>query len=451
MLQEGQVHTVSISGFSSEGHGVARIKGQVVFVKLALPGETCRVVIEHVGHRAAWARVDALLTPSPERADPPCPYYALCGGCQTMHMTYPAELAFKADKIQNALKRIGGVDPGPVPIHGAADPLRYRNKLQFPAAPGPSGAKLGYFRERSHTVIDVSDCLLAPAPCAGLRAAVLDYMARHRVPAYDERTHTGLVRHLFLRVNARGEFLACLMVNGRSLPAENDLVASLRAVEPGLVGVVLGVNEKRTNVILGDSCRTLWGQDYLMDTLCGLTFKLSVPSFFQINRPQAEALYSLAGDFAGLTGAETLLDLYCGTGTIGLTMARRAREVIGVEVVPEAIADARENARRNGVENARFLCADAAQAAAQLAAEGLRPDVIVVDPPRKGLAPEVAAALLSMAPKRIVYVSCDCATLARDLRTLCQSYALSRVEAVDMFPRTHHVETVALLKRGAET
>lgn len=444
MLKEGQTHTLTVEGYSSEGHGVARVDGQVVFVKGALPGETCQALIEHVGHSAAWARMEALPTPSPARLTPDCPYYAQCGGCQTRHMTYAQELRFKADKVRNALARIGGVDPGQVPIHAAQDSARYRNKVQFPVAPGPA---IGYFQARTHRVIDVDDCLLTPAACAPIRRAVKDWMAAHNVPAYDELTHTGLVRHLYIRFNAAGESLVCLVANGRSLPQEEALVAALRAAEPGLTGVSLNVNQEKTNVILGKRYRTLWGRDYLMDELCGLQFKLSVPSFFQVNRPQAEVLYGLAADFAALTGAETLLDLYCGTGTIGLSMAHRAREVIGVEVVAPAVADARENARRNGVANARYLCADAGAAAAQLAAEGVRPDVVVVDPPRKGLSGQVVDALLALSPRRVVYVSCDCATLARDLKALARGYTLTRVEAVDMFPRTHHVETAALLEK----
>ncbi len=442
MLREGQRHTVTVEGFSSQAHGVARVDGQAVFVKGALPGEECDIFIEHVGHNAVWARVERLCAPSPQRTGPDCPYYAQCGGCQTRHMTYPAELDFKAGKVQNALRRIGGIDPGAVVIHGCQDPARYRNKVQFPAAPGP---KLGYFQARTHTVIDVADCLLTPACAAPIRAAVLEWMARFHVSAYDERAHAGLVRHLYLRVNAQGEALVCLMANSHSLPHESELVSLLRQAFPWLIGISLGTNTRRTNVVLGEQYRTLWGQDHLMDTLCGLRFKLSVPSFFQVNRPQAEALYALAGQYAALTGGETLLDLYCGTGTIGLTLADRAKAVIGVEAEAAAVADAVENARRNGVENARFLCADAGQAAVQLAAEGVRPDVVVVDPPRKGLSPQALQALLDLAPQRVVYVSCDCATLARDLKALRGRYVLSAVEAVDMFPRTYHVETVCLL------
>ncbi len=445
MLRQGQRHTVPVEGYSSQGLGVARIDGQVVFVHGALAGETCEVRVQHVGHSAAWAGLERVLTPSPDRLEPNCPYYAQCGGCQTRHMTYPAELAFKSGKVREALRRIGGVDPGPVPIRGADRPDRYRGKVQFPVAPGPA---IGYFQARTHQVVDVADCLLTPALCAPLRAALKDWMTAHAVPAYDERTRSGLIRHLYIRTNAQGEALVCLMANSHSLPQEAALVEALRAAAPGLTGVVLGVNRRGDNVILGDSYRTLWGRDFLMDALCGLTFRLSVPSFFQVNRPQAEALYALAADFAGLTGTETLLDLYCGAGAIGLTLARRAGEVIGVETVASAVDDAWENARRNGVTNARFLRADAAQAAAQLAAQGLRPDVVVVDPPRKGLAPEAVEAVAAMAPPRLVYLSCDPATLARDVKALSPAYALTRVHAVDMFPRTSHVETAALLSRA---
>ncbi len=447
MLQEGQRHTVRVSGYSAEGHGVARIDGQVVFVKGALDGETCDIFIEHVGHSAAWARIERLLDPSPHRQAPDCPYYTQCGGCQTRHMDYEAELAFKAAKVRDALARIGGADPGELVIHASARSERCRNKVQFPAAPGP---KLGYYQTRTHAVTDVSDCLLAPAVCAPIQQAVKGWMTENNVPAYDERAHKGLVRHLYVRTNAAGEALVCLLANGRSLPNESGLVDALRAAAPGLTGVILGVNTRKSNVILGEHYRTLWGRDFLMDSLCGLQFKLSIPSFFQVNRPQAEVLYGLAGEYAALTGTETVLDLYCGTGTIGLTLADKAREVIGVEVVAPAVEDARENAARNGVANARYLCADAGEAAAQLAREGVRPDVVIVDPPRKGLSPEVVEVLRTMAPGRIVYVSCDPATLARDIKALRPDYRLEKAEAVDMFPRTVHVETVALLLPGGE-
>ncbi len=445
MLAEGDIYEVTTKGYSSDGAAVARIDGQVVFLAGALDGETCRVRIDHVGHRAAWGSVQAILAPSPARQSSDCPLYPACGGCQLRHMTYAEELRFKSGKVTDALRRIGGLEVDTVPIHAAAEPLRYRNKIQFPAAPG---GKLGFYAGGTHRVLDVPDCLLQPVLAARARQAARDYLAAWDVPAYDEATGRGLLRHLFLRFNAAGEVLVCLLVNGEALPQEPRLVEALReALGGALRGVVLGVNRRRDNVILGDRYRTLWGQDYLLDTLRGLTFKISVPSFFQVNRAQAEVLYALAEEFAGLTGAETLLDLYCGAGTIGLTMAHAAGALIGAEIVPQAVEDAWENARRNGVENARFLLADAAQAARELADQGLRPHVVVVDPPRKGLAPQVVEAIFQMAPGRVVYVSCDCATLARDLKRFAPRYSLSRAEAVDLFPRTQHVETVVLLSR----
>ena len=278
-------------------------------------------------------------------------------------------------------------------------------------------------------------------------------MKKYKISAYDERTGKGLIRHIYVRVNKKGESLCCVVANGKQVPREPELAAFVRAAAPRTVGVVLNTNTKKGNVILGDKYRTIWGQDFLMDTLCGLRFKLSVPSFYQVNRDQAEVLYGKALEFAGLTGEETVLDLYCGTGTITLCLAKRAKRAIGAEIVPPAIEDAKENAARNGIENAEFFCGDAADIAAKLEAEGLRPDVITVDPPRKGLAPEVIASVAGMEPKRVVYVSCDPATLGRDVKIFRElGYQPVRACAVDMFPGTRHVESVVLLShRGAES
>lgn len=289
---------------------------------------------------------------------------------------------------------------------------------------------------------------MQPLAATRLREAFKLWMERYQVPAYDERVHGGLIRHFYVRVNQRGQSLCAVIANGTDLPHQEELVQALRRAEPDLAGVVLSVNQEKTNVILGKTHRCLWGRDYLEDTLCGLTFRLSVPSFYQVNREQAEVLYGRALAFAGLTGRETVLDLYCGIGTITLVMARQAGRAIGAEVIPAAVEDAKANAARNGVTNAEFLCADAAQAAQTLADRGLRPDVICVDPPRKGLAPAVIDAIVQMAPQRLVYVSCDPATLARDVKRMEeQGYVLQRAEAVDLFPRTAHVETVVLLSQ----
>ena len=449
MLKEGGIYPAVIEGYASGGEGVARIGGMAVFVKGALRGEQAEVFIEHIGHSAAWGRVERLLEPSFARIEPDCPDYGACGGCQFRHMTYEEELEAKRQRVEDALRRIGGADLPVSVIHGANSTRRYRNKAQFPAASGP---KIGFYKKNTHTVIDVEDCLLQPGAAARLRGAVKEWMLRWGVRAYDERGHKGLVRHVYVRTNRVGQSLCCLVVNAgadRPLPWEEELVGLLRAAEPGLAGVVLSANRERTNVILGKEFRTLWGRDWLEEELCGHTFRLSVPSFFQVNREQTEVLYRRALELAGLTGGETVVELYCGIGTISLTLAERAKQVVGVEVVPQAVEDARENARRNGLEHkTRFVCGDAAQLAAQLEREGVRPDIVVVDPPRKGLAPEVVDTVAKMAPERVVYVSCDPATLARDVKRFgALGYVPAQAEAVDLFPRTAHVETVVLMSR----
>ena len=362
-------------------------------------------------------------------------------------MDYAEELAPKRQRVQVALRRVGGSRVEVEEILGAAETLRYRNKSQYPVSPE---GKVGFYQARTHCVTDVDGCLIQKPQADAAAAALRRYMAAHHVSGYDEKTGTGLVRHLYVRTNAKGQSLICIVVNGESLPCEATLTEQMRAAVPETVGVVLGVNTQHNNVILGDRYRTLWGQDTLTDVLCGHVFRLSIPSFYQVNREQAEVLYCRAVDYADFTGTELVLDLYCGAGTITLTMADKAKKVIGAEIVAPAVENARENAVAGGVENVEFFCGDAADIAVKLAAEHLRPDVICVDPPRKGLAPAVIDAMVQMAPKRIVYVSCDPATLGRDVKLLEQKgYKALRATAVDLFPRTAHVETVCLLE--AET
>lgn len=446
--RKNQVHPLRIEGYGSSGEGVARLDGQAVFVKGALEGELCQVQLLKVGKSAAWGKVNEVVEPSPHRQTPDCPNYPRCGGCQLRHMTYEEETEMKRRRVQDALRRIGGWDGEVEVIHGAVNPQRYRNKIQFPVADGP---RVGFFRERSHDVIDAEDCLLQPLPATRLRTAFKQWMERFHIPAYDEKAHEGLIRHFYVRVNRQGQSLCSVIANGKKLPHTPELIEALRGAEPDLVGVVLSVNTEKTNVILGKTYKTLWGQDYLEDTLCGLAFRLSVPSFYQVNREQTEVLYGRALDFAQLTGEETVLDLYCGIGTITLCMAKKAKKALGAEVVPSAVEDARENAKRNGVENAEFFCADAGEAALELARRGIRPDVICVDPPRKGISADVIEAIVQMQPKRLVYVSCDPATLARDVKLLAErGYVLQKAEAADLFPRTRHVESVCLLENKNE-
>lgn len=444
-LAKNQEHTVTIEGYGEGGMGVARIDGRVVFVHGALRGEKCRVLILKTLKSVAFAKVLEVIEPSSERITPDCPYFPRCGGCTYRHIRYEEELRLKKQRVQDNLSRIGGSDVTVEEILGARDTLRYRNKAQYPVS--KDGA-VGFYRARTHEVIECEHCLLVKPEADAAAEALREYMQSCRVAGYDEKTGRGLVRHLYVRSNAAGESLVCVLVNGDKLPKEDRLVTLLRDACPKCTGIVLGTNTKKGNVILGDRYRTLWGSDRLEDTLCGKTFRLSVPSFYQVNRVQAERLYAKAIEFAGLTGQETVLDLYCGAGTITLALSDHAKKVLGAEIVPEAIDDARENAARNGVKNAEFFCGDASDVAKKLARENLRPDVITVDPPRKGLAADVVESIAEMQPGRVVYVSCDSATMARDVKRLADlGYTAQRACAVDMFPRAGHVETVVLLSK----
>ena len=444
-LAKNQEHTVTIEGYGEGGMGVARIDGRVVFVHGALRGEKCRVLILKTLKSVAFAKVLEVVEPSCARVAPDCPYFPRCGGCTYRHMSYEEELRLKRQRVQDNLARIGGSAVAVEEILGAADTLRYRNKAQYPVS---KDGRVGFYRARTHEVIECEQCLLVKAEADAAAEALREYMRRCRVAGYDEKTGSGLVRHLYVRSNAAGESLVCVLVNGNRLPQEEALVALLRDACPKCRGIVLGTNTKKGNVILGDRYRTLWGEDRLEDTLCGKRFRLSVPSFYQVNRAQAERLYAKAIEFANLTGQETVLDLYCGAGTITLALSDHAKKVLGAEIVPEAIDDARENAVRNGVKNAEFFCGDASDVAKKLAQEHLRPDVITVDPPRKGLAPDVVESIAAMQPERVVYVSCDSATMARDVKRFADlGYTAARAAAVDMFPRADHVETVCLLSK----
>ena len=444
-LEKGSIYTAVIDGYSSEGLGIARVNGAVVFVPHAVRGEEIDLRITKVMKTSCTGEIVKIHNPSPERMEPECPYAGKCGGCAYRHLTYPEELWAKRQRVQDALTRIGGLDLTVEEILVAKNPEHYRNKSQYPV--GADGS-IGFFQARTHKVVPIRRCLIQTEAADRTAQAVGEWMHRYKISAYDETTGKGLVRHVCVRVNRKGESLCCVVVNGNKVPREPELAAYVTAAVSHTVGVLLNSNTRRGNVILGDKYRTLFGRNYLMDTLCGLEFKLSMPSFYQVNRDQAEVLYGKALEFAGLTGNETVLDLYCGIGTITLCLAKAAKRVIGAEIVPPAIRDAKENALRNHVENAEFFCGDAADIAAKLESDGLRPDVVTVDPPRKGLAPEVIASVAAMGPEKVVYVSCDPATLGRDVKIFREfGYEAKRAAAVDMFPGTAHVETVVLLSR----
>lgn len=449
MLKTNQRHLVQITGYTSDGEGVARIDSEVVFVPGVIAGETCRIRIVNVGKTVAHGVVEEITVPSPHRTAPECPYAGTCGGCDFWHMDYEEELRCKRQRVLDALCRIGGASLTELPITGAPTMYGYRNKVQYPVAQQEGRPIAGFYRARTHSVIPIDTCRIQPDCADRLRQAVLAWMEKYRIAAYDERSHSGYVRHIYLRKGfATGEILCCVVVNCSRLPRSEDLVREIRAAVPDVTTIVLSYHEKRGNSVLGDRFETLFGNGTIDDVLCGLRFRLSPRSFYQINRAQAERLYEAAVKAAALTKDDTVLDLYCGTGTITLCLAKAAGKAYGVEIIDAAIRDAKENAARNGVENAEFFCADAAQAAQAFADRAEHPDVIVVDPPRKGVSPDVIEAMLRMAPKRIVYVSCDPATLARDVKLLAAGgYTLQHAEAFDLFPRCAHIESVVLLTK----
>ena len=447
-VKNGGVYDVDITGYTADGAGVGRVDGQVVFVPRSIAGERVRVRIVNVGRTAAHGAVVEVLRASEHRVEPECPYFGRCGGCDLWHMDYAAELECKRQRVLDAFLRIGGMALPELKINGAAVQTRYRNKVQFPVQAQKGRAAAGFYRTRSHEVIAIETCRIQPKCADAMRRAVLTWMEEHHIPAYDEGRHAGLVRHIYVRRAQSGAALCCVILNAEKTPFAEALVRAVRAAAPETVGVVASYNTARGNVVLGAREEVLWGEGALRDVLCGLEFSLAPRAFYQVNHDQAERLYAKAVEFAALDAGQTALDLYCGAGTITLCLARRAGKVYGVEVVDAAVLNARENAARNGITNAEFFCADAGQAAQRFADEGMTPDVIVVDPPRKGVSADGLAAMVRMAPQRIVYVSCDPATLARDAKVLCEAgYALRAAEAFDLFPRCAHVETVCLLAR----
>ncbi len=448
MLIKNQIYTASITDYTTEGQGIAKIEGCAVFIPNAIVGETCTVRIEKAQKTWAAGKIVEILERSPHRVNRECPVAKLCGGCNFWHMDYEEELRLKAQRVRQCLNRIGGEALETVPILGAPTCFGYRNKAQYPVSTKNGKAYAGFFQNGTHRVIENNRCAILPPEMDAVKDIVIDYVNQFKLPVYDETTHTGVLRHIYVRRGAvSGQILVCLSINGRSIPKAHILIRALRSV-PGFTSLVLSVNTKKGNAVLGDEYITLFGEGFIEDTLCGLTFRLSPPSFYQVNHHQAQRLYRCAIDLAQISKEDTVLDLYCGVGTITLAMTSAAGKVIGVEVVEQAVADARENAKRNGIKNAGFFCGDAGAAALSLEQQGIRADVAVVDPPRKGLNSDTIEALSRMAPKRIVYVSCDPATLARDVALLKEKgYRLTSVQAADLFPRCAHVETVVCLSK----
>lgn len=442
-MRKNDILTLTADALGADLEGVCRHEGMAVFVPGLLPGETAPVRIVKVEKRYAFGRMEGQPeSPSPDRRTPDCPAYPRCGGCSGRHMSYAATLEAKRRQVQDCFQRIGKMNVDVPPVLGMADPSAYRNKTALPVGGTVDAPCVGFFAPRSHAIIPIDRCPNAMPPADALCRAVLDWMKAHRVAPYNEETHTGLMRHIVIRVNRKHEAMVTLAVNGTSIPAAGALWEVLQPL--GAVSLILNENREHTNVILGRRFRTLYGQDTLEDVLCGLTFDLSPAAFFQVNPEQTEVLYQTALDFAQLTPETRLCDVYCGAGTISLMMARRCREVLGIEIVPQAIENAKANAARNGITNADFRCGAAEEVLPALVNEGLRPDVVVIDPPRKGVEPAVIDAIAKAGPQRVVYVSCNVATQARDAALLAErGYQVEKVQPVDMFCWTSGVECVA--------
>ncbi|MDO4804080.1 MAG: 23S rRNA (uracil(1939)-C(5))-methyltransferase RlmD [Lachnospiraceae bacterium] len=476
-IKKNDVVEITIEDMTNEGEGIGHANGYTLFVKDAVIGDRILAHVTKAKKNYGYARVEEVLAPSPDRVSPRCPEARRCGGCRLQELSYEKQLSFKEGIVRRNLQRIGGFADIPMkPIIGMENPWRYRNKAQYPIGFSKKEGKIvaGYYAGRTHSIIDVRDCHLSPAHNADILRAVVAYAEKYHIEPYDETTGRGLLRHLLVREGfASGEILVCLVINGRKLPHADKLVAALLALgesetekspgllagRPGIVSICLNVNKQRTNVILGEEVVPLYGDPWITDSLEEFSFRISPLSFYQVNPVQTVRLYNAALEYAQLTGSETVFDLFCGIGTISHFLSKKANAVYGVEIVPQAIEDAKANASRNGIANAKFFAA----AAEDVAERGyfdvdhplVRPDVVVVDPPRKGCEESLLRTIRRLHPDRIVYVSCDSATLARDLKVLCEtetddesSYKIERVRACDMFPHSCHVECVVLMSRN---
>lgn len=451
MLKKNEEIAVTIESCTSLGSGVAHFDGMAVFAANTAPGDHVLLHIIKSKPKYAVGKVVKIIHSSKMRTQPECPVYSRCGGCAFGHIRYEDELNIKYNQVRDNLQRIGSLDIEPDEIIPSVSVSRYRNKAQYPVrADDNHNVEIGFYAPHSHRVIDCSDCLLQPEDFRSITAVIREWIRDNKISVYDEAKGKGLIRHIYLRkAVSTGEIMVCIVINGSDLPQKDELINRLNAENKNIASILLNINRKETNVVLGEECRTIYGKDFITDILCGLKFNISPLSFYQVNHDTAELLYGKAAEFAGLTGKETVIDLYCGTGTIGLTMAHKAKNIIGVEIVPQAVENAVKNAELNGISNARFLCADASQAALKLKEENIKPDVVIVDPPRKGCSEELLKTINDMAPERIVYVSCDSATLARDCKILSQfGYEVKKAVPVDMFPRAPHVETVVRLSRS---
>lgn len=451
MLKKNDIYQTEIIDYTTEGSGVCKIDSFAVFVPSSAVGDKAEVKILKSAKNYAFGKVETILSPSPNRISPDCDIFNQCGGCTFRHITYQSELDFKQKRVYDALTRIGGIDGSLISeIIGADESDFYRNKAQLPVTVNSEGnVKVGFFAPRTHRVIALDDCQLQSRAFSPAINIFLEWANQNHISVYDEKIHSGILRHLYLRYAEKtDELMVCIVANANELRKEKQLVQMLSENLPNLKSIVLNTNTDKTNVITGKKCRTLYGDGYITDILCDMKFRISPLSFYQVNRTQAEKLYQKAAEFANLNKNETLLDMYCGTGTIGLTMANYVKNLIGVEIIPQAVEDAKNNAVLNEISNAEFICADAAQAAKILQKRNVKPDCIVLDPPRKGCESSLIDTISEMSPERIVYVSCDPATLARDIKLFSEKgYFVEKAVPVDLFPRTTHVECVVLMTK----
>ena len=452
-LKKNQDYEIKIEDMGNDGEGIGHIEGMAVFVKDAVIGDVAKVRIIKVNKNYAYGRLMELLTPSLYRVEPLCDKARQCGGCTMQHIAYEKQLEYKWNKVKNCLERIGGFSNAEAlmePIYGMEKPFFYRNKGQFPVGAGEDGTvEMGFYAGRSHRIIDTQKCVIQAKGNEEIIHCVRQFLEEYKIPAYNEETHTGLVRHVLTRVGfTTGQIMVCIIINGKKLPHSEALVKALSNIK-GMTSISLNINQEKTNKILGNTCVTLWGEAYITDYIGNIQYQISPLSFYQVNPVQTKVLYEKALEYAALTGKEVVWDLYCGIGTISLFLAQKAKQVYGVEIVPEAIADAKRNAALNHITNSEFFVGKAEEVLPrEYEKNGVYADVIVVDPPRKGCDDTLLATMLTMKPARIVYVSCDPATLARDLKILCEKeYQLKKVAVVDQFCHSGHVECVTLLQK----
>lgn len=450
-IKKNDIYNIKITDLGTQGEGIGKINGYTLFVKNTLPDEEVKTLVVKANKNYGYGKALEIINPSPHRINPPCSVAGKCGGCTIQHLDYETQLKLKQNKVKQNIMRIGGFNNIKVkPVIGMEEPYHYRNKAQYPVNSDKNGINIGFYSLGSHKIVNNDNCLIGSKVNSKILQTIKAFMENNNISAYNEETGKGLVRHILIREGFyTGEIMVCLIVNSNKFKYKKELLKALEEIE-NLKSIVINYNTVKSNVIMGQKCETIWGQDYITDKIGDLIFKISPLSFFQVNPVQTYKLYSKALEFANLKGNEIVIDAYCGIGSISLFLAQKAKKVYGIEIVPDAIGNAIENAKLNNIKNAEFFAGKSEDIVPKLYNEKkIKADVMVVDPPRKGCDESLLRLMLNMKPERIVYVSCDSATLARDLKILCESgtYNIEKVQPVDMFPHSYHVETVVLMSK----